>query len=159
MFLVLTEMAMGGDVNKIMKEKIKLLIFWFKDNWFKIASLAVILVVGFGYINHLNTKELNERNALARAEIQRLESEQKKYIAEQKSSCLQIYTTESDKWGNVRGWRFSEEDDACYIRYKDPDPKTEVECNENYSGTDGKVLSFFWRLHALCLEGEFENSF
>ena len=120
---------------------------FFNNNWFKIAALIVILVVGFNYLSFL--KENNDN---------RIASENKEYIANRKKDCLNIYKTEVDNWNNVRGWRYSEIDDLCYIRYKDPEPKTEQECDKQWPVGD-KWEWIFLRENSLCKGGEFENSF
>lgn len=89
---------------------------------------------------------------------QEQELAQKEYIAKRKSDCLNIYKTEDDKWNNVRGWRYSVDDDQCLIRYKDPSPKTDLKCDESYP--TGAIYGFtLLQRNLLCKEGEFENSF
>jgi hypothetical protein len=72
--------------------------------------------------------------------------------------CLNIYKTESSRWNNVLGWRYSETDDQCFIRYKDQNHKSDAECDKLYS-TEGKWGLILARENWLCKQGEFENSF
>ena len=138
---------------------------WLKENWFKIACLTVVLLIGLGYVNFLNNKESNRQAEEAQKQLQaKLESlqnqevENKKYAADRKADCLSIYKTENDKWNNVRGWRYEEEDDKCYIRYKEQIPKTDAECEEIWTLNGDPVPSLYLQM-AMCEEGEFENTF
>jgi nitrogen fixation-related uncharacterized protein len=132
--------------------------------------IGCIIIGGFFYVSQINKQQSIERQQelkiQADKDMERLKSEAekevelaktkletKKYLADRKQDCLDIYKTESDKWSNVRGWRFNEDDDECLIRYKDPDPKTDEECDELYP------TEYFWYKNVLCKEGEFENSF
>lgn len=98
--------------------------------------------------------EEDRRIAAVRAEL-----DEKEFDAKRKSDCLAIYKTENDKWTNVRGWRYDESTDGCYIRYKDPQVKSAAKCDELYPKKDGVILQLFWRENALCKDGEFESSF
>jgi len=86
------------------------------------------------------------------------EQSQKEYVANRKNDCLDIYKTEDEKWNNIQGWRYDETDDRCYIRYKNPKPKSDAECDEDYP-VDGDLRFLFLRDNMLCKDGEFENSF
>jgi uncharacterized protein HemX len=104
--------------------------------------------------------EQEKAEAAKRLEQEKAEAEQvkKEYVADRKKDCLAIYETESDKWTNVLGWRYSEIDDECFIRYRDPNPKSDAKCDEDYP-TGGDYGFIFIRENSLCKEGEFENSF
>lgn len=130
--------------------------------------LGCLVLGGFYYATQVNKRESIERQQQleldAKSEQEKIKAEQdkKEYLADRKNDCLDIYKTESDKWNNVRGWRYDEEDDLCYIRYKDPEPKSDAKCDEDYPV--GKRDDFDWgfaflRRNSLCKEGEFENSF
>lgn len=129
--------------------------------------IAAIVIGGFFYAVQANKQESIERQQQLELEQKQREAEakadleKKEYLAKQKSNCLQIYTTESNKWNNVRGWRYDELIDSCYIRYKESTAKTDEECDKLYPLLTGelKTRSVFFRENALCKEGEFENSF
>lgn len=76
---------------------------WLIENWFKLAGIIVILTIGLAYINYLNTKENNQRKVEEEKSVQskleselKAEAENKKYLADRKTDCLQIYTTEDE---------------------------------------------------------------
>ncbi len=129
-----------------------------KENWFKLSLIIVLLVLGTSYIGYLKTKEHNQVLAQELAAQQKKLDQEKQFAADRKSDCLTIYTTESDKWNNVRGWRYSETEDVCYIRYRETNPKADSKCDEDYP-VGGEYGFTFLRLNALCKDGEFENSF
>ncbi len=95
--------------------------------------------------------EEDKKAAEAKAEM-----DEKEFDAKRKSDCLSIYKTESDKWNNARGWRYDETENLCYIRYKDPKPKSAAECEAQYKDLTGL---YFITQKLLCKDGEFENSF
>jgi len=133
--------------------------------------LTSIILGGFYYASEVNKQKSIERQQLlklqedrgverAKAEVEeiKLEQEKKEYAADRKNDCLNIYKTESDKWNNARGWRYDDINDECYVRYKDPSPKSDAKCDEDYPmGGDWGLV--FLRKNSLCKEGEFENSF
>lgn len=76
----------------------------------------------------------NKQSSIERQQTQKLEAEQtqknlemeqkqKEYVAQRKSSCLDIYENEHKNWNNVNGWWYKEEDDACVIQYISSDWK------------------------------------
>ncbi|PIR78180.1 MAG: hypothetical protein COU28_03060 [Candidatus Magasanikbacteria bacterium CG10_big_fil_rev_8_21_14_0_10_36_16] len=132
-----------------------------------IVISAIVLAVGFYAVQYSKQQsierqqmlELQEKRSLEEKKAEQAQDQaQKEYIAERKSDCLDIYKTESDKWNNVRGWRYSEDDNECFIRYKEPNPKSDAKCDENYP-TGGDYGFIFFRDNSLCKDGEFENSF
>lgn len=135
--------------------------------WPLAIILASIVLGGSFYAVQISKQESIERQQSLELEEERrieglkAEQTQKEYSAKRKTDCLAIYNTEHDNWNNVRGWRYDESDDECYIRYKNPDTKTDAECDELYpkKTEDGKLSLLFWRENALCKDGEFENSF
>jgi nitrogen fixation-related uncharacterized protein len=126
--------------------------------------LGCVIIGGFIYASQANKQESIERQQLikiqADKEVEKTKSEmeQKKYIADRKTDCLNIYKTESDKWNNAKGWRYNETDDECLIRYKDQNPKSSEKCDEIYPINKGLGLENFLS-NAMCKDGEFENSF
>lgn len=128
-----------------------------------IVIAAVVLAIGFYAVQYNKQESIERQQALElekdrEVETAKLEQAQKEYLAERKKDCLDIYQTESGEWSNVRGWRYDEEDDLCYIRYRDGSPKTDAQCEENYPiGGDWELV--FFRSNLLCKDGEFENSF
>jgi type II secretory pathway pseudopilin PulG len=126
--------------------------------------LVAIILGGTFYAIQVNKQKSIERqqqaDQLLKQDQFRIQQEQdkKEYIADRKQDCLAIYKTESDKWNNVRGWRYFEEGDECFIRYKDPSPKSDAKCDELYplGGDNGLV---WLSLNSLCKDGEFENGF
>jgi len=126
--------------------------------------LASIILGGFFYAIQINKQESIERQQQVerlfkqgQARIQQ-EQDKKEYIADRKQDCLNIYKTESDKWNNVKGWRYNEIDDDCLIRYKNSSPKSDAKCDELYPTGAGLGFSN-WHNNSLCKAGEFENSF
>lgn len=109
-----------------------------------IAVILSAIVIGAS----LYGIQINKQQSIER-------QQQKDYIAKRTTDCLAIYKTESDKWNNALDWRFIEADDECRIRYKDPEPKTDVKCDELYS----PEISVFGRQNRLCKEGQFEKVF
>ncbi len=125
--------------------------------------LGCLILGGFFYAVQVNKQKSIERQQEAKLEedkrIAKVKADQdkKEYLAKRKTDCLDIYKTESNKWNNVRGWRFDETDETCYIRFKDPKPKSAAECDKLYP-TDNKGL--YWITNNLmCKDGEFDNSF
>lgn len=128
--------------------------------------LASFILGGFFYVTQANKQRSIEKQQQlelqAKSEQDRTKAEQdkKEYAADRKSDCLKIYETESEKWNNVRGWRYDETGDQCYIRYKEPVAKTDAKCDELYpTQSDNRFSLTFWRENLLCKEGEFENTF
>lgn len=126
--------------------------------------IASVVLGGFFYASQVNKQKSIEKQQQLELQEERIKEEarieqaKKEYTADRKRDCLDIYETEGEKWNNVRGWRYDEVDDECFIRYKDPDPKSDSECDESYPvGGDSGFL--FLRMRSLCKEGEFENTF
>lgn len=126
--------------------------------------IASIIFGSFFYASESNKQRSIERQQEIKLKEERetkkvkAQQEKKEYIANRKKDCLSIYKTESDKWNNVRGWRYSESNDICFIRYKEANPKSNEKCDEDYPVND-KFGYIFSRDNALCKEGEFENNF
>jgi len=140
-----------------------------KENWFKLVLPIAILIGfisigGFYFASQVNKQQSIERQQILqqiedrRIEDAKAEQAKKEYNAKRKSDCLTIYKTESDKFNNVRGWRYDENSEECFIRYKDSSPKTDAQCDKNYPVGGDYKLTFFMA-NSLCKEGEFENSF
>ncbi|MBI4093258.1 MAG: hypothetical protein HY420_05025 [Candidatus Kerfeldbacteria bacterium] len=128
--------------------------------------LASLIIGGSFYAIQINKQQSIERQQQLdlqekhRAEEAKSEQDNKEFVAQRKSDCLDIYKTESDKWNNVRGWRYDEEGDKCMIRYKDDKPKSDTQCDENYpTNINGSFGLTILMRNSLCKEGEFENSF
>ncbi len=130
-----------------------------------IAAIISAIVLGVSFY----AVQINKQKSIEKQQILEIQKEreieeakvlqtQKEYQAKRKSECLNIYKTESDKWNNVRGWRYSEKDELCFIRYKEPNPKSDAQCDKSYP-TDGNFAYTFIRSNLLCKDGEFENSF
>jgi hypothetical protein len=144
-------------------------------NWTAIILAGLVI---FGLVGGYYAYTIQEKNEVSRLkiasdealELEKLrqqreqaeikqEQENKEYAANRKNDCLGIYKTESNEWNNVRGWRYNESDDKCYIRFKNNDTETKEECGVHYPvNKDGWKLEFF-RENLLCKDGEFENSF
>jgi len=126
--------------------------------------LGCLILGGFFYAIQANKQKSIEQQQLVKIEADKevekvkTELEQKKYIADRKNDCLDIYKTENDKWNNVQGWRYDEEDDGCFIKYKDPSPKSKSACEEGYP-TSGEFGYLNLSAKLLCLDGDFEKSF
>lgn len=146
------------DIKKI-TEKITLPI--------AMIVVAVISGVVFYAVQYTKQQSIEKQQILKleqdkATEVLKLEQAKKEYIAERKADCLNVYKTEADKWNNVLGWRYSETDEQCFIRYKDPNPKSDAKCDEIYPV--GKKDDFDWGTtfffkNLTCKEGEFENAF
>lgn len=125
------------------------------NHWFKFIVVILLGLVLMTVNNYLKAKtELANREYYAQQELK-----QKEFAAQQKESCLAIYKQESSKWNNVSGWRYEVDGDTCYVQYKESQKKTAAQCEEEYSGLDGKLMSSFMVEYLLCLEGIFEKSY
>lgn len=126
-------------------------------------QLIVVLVTAGILIIGLSTygKYLSEKNSIEREKMEQAKTEKnREYAASQKESCLNIYKQESAKYNNVKSWRYSTENDRCYLSYKDPKPKTEAECKETYKDEKtGSVNLSFLMEYLNCTDGTFENAF
>lgn len=92
--------------------------------------------------------------------IAKKEADQKEFASNRKTDCLNIYKTENSKWTNVRGWRYDEFKDKCWIKYKNSKPMSEAECDKEYPIKESDGGSIEWLLiNIMCKDGEFENSF
>ncbi len=126
--------------------------------------LGAAIIGGFFYAIQVNKQSSIERQQQVKSEEDKrlaeakAEQDKKEYAAKKKNDCLDIYKTESDKWNNVRGWRYQESEDNCFIRYKAPTAKSEAQCDEDYPIGGDYGLGFL-RENSLCKEGEFENNF
>lgn len=122
---------------------------------------AIILAIGF-YAVQYNKQQSIEKQQLRKLEGDRITEEakaellQKEYVASRRKDCLAIFKVEDDKWNNIEGWRYSEEDDKCYIEYSESNPKSDAECDKLYpiDAGLGVLLS-----NLQCKDGKFENSF
>jgi hypothetical protein len=127
--------------------------------------VGCIVIAGFYYASEVNKQQSIERQQRVELEEQRkteeakTEQAKKEYFADRKTDCLNIYKTESDKWNNIRGWRYDESSDTCYIRAKDPKPKSDAECDIKYPTGDKSWGYLNITDNLLCKAGEFENSF
>lgn len=126
--------------------------------------IGACLLGGFFYATQVNKQNSIERQQLLKIEEDRkiaetkAEQEKAEFISKKKNDCLSIYKTEDDKWNNVSGWRYNEQDDKCYVEYKEATPKSEAQCDEDYpvGGEMGLVL---YRENNLCKSGRFERLF
>ncbi|MBD0327986.1 MAG: hypothetical protein ICV68_16280 [Pyrinomonadaceae bacterium] len=127
---------------------------WLTENWFKVAVLLVAIFFGMVYFNNQQAAEAERR---IQAEIER----RREYAAERKDACLNIYKTESDKRKNTTGWRYEEDEDTCYIEYKDNEPAPKEECEEMKPPDTLQPDTWIrlYRLYELCMNGRFERSF
>lgn len=128
-----------------------------------IVISAIVLAIGFYAVQQNKQQSIEKQQILKLKEDKEIEEArakeaQKEFHAKRKAECLDIYKTESDKWNNVRGWRYSEVDEQCLIRYKDPNPKSDSSCDKNYP-VNGDLGLVFARSNILCKDGEFENPF
>lgn len=125
--------------------------------------VASVIIGGFYYATQVNKQESIERQQQVEL-FAKKELEEKEYIADQKSACLNIYKTESDKWGNVRGWNYNVDTDKCEITYNDPNKKSRAECEQDLEDTkkiygDNPAPSYAFGLYLQCLDGTFVNEF
>lgn len=133
-----------------------------------IVIAAIVLGIAF-YAVQAHKQESIERQQMRELEEKRVnegakaELEKKEYSASRKLDCLKIYTTESDKYNNVQSWRYEDEADKCFLRYKERVPKSEAECDKTYPfGKDDDDFDWGYSLffsNSLCKEGSFENEF
>jgi len=86
----------------------------------------VILIASFILGGFYYTSQISKQRFIERQQRDRLEQEEKEYMAERERDCLNIYKTESNKWNNVVDWRYIEPSgsifdfgDTCRIIYKD----------------------------------------
>jgi len=129
---------------------------WLKENWFKLSLVIAVLVLGLSYIFYLKDKENNRKFEAQSIALQQAESKQKEYSADRKADCLVIYKTESDKWNNVVEWDYSDLEDTCTITYKESNPKSSFQCDEDFPTDAG--FNSLWANY-LCKDGRFEKEF
>ncbi|HBA36527.1 TPA: hypothetical protein DCZ15_01480 [Candidatus Falkowbacteria bacterium] len=133
---------------------------------------ACVIIGGFIYASQVNKQASMERQQLVKIETDKeiekskLEMEKRKYIADRKNDCLNIYEAETKKWGNVNTWRYDEASDKCFIVYKEDKIKSWSECDELYplnstnslDSLSDETMNDIMR-NVMCKEGKFENSF
>lgn len=133
-----------------------------KKEWFRLLVLIIsVLVISeiFIYLNNQSALASNER-----AEKIRLENDvkNKEYTAKRRNDCFDIYNKEKDNWNNIKGDRYDEKEDICYVVYKDnTNTKTENQCLDLWSDKSGKLYTFPGALrgYSLCIAHEFETAF
>ena len=138
---------------------------WLGEHWFKlgimICGLLAILFTN-SYFQQKNQfsgeKILRDQQQTLALRQQQKEGADRKFVVDQKDTCLAIYK-ETSKWNNTSGWRYDAESDTCYIQYKESPQKTEAKCDEDYKGDDEKVLPLFIKDWILCKVGLFEKLF
>ena len=125
--------------------------------------IASIVLGGFYYFSQVNKQKSIERQQQIEQQAT-LEQDKRKYTADQKDACLGIYKAESDKWNNVNEWSYDELNDRCEITYKDPNKKTEAQCQKGlddvkaiYKDEPVPPSSFISYLH--CIDGTFTKTF
>src|SRR3989344_9574442 len=105
--------------------------------------VACLLLGGFYYLTERNKQSSIEKQQQIE-QAAKLEQSKKEYAAKQKTACLEIYTTEGKKWGNVESWDYDADTDKCVITYKDPKKKTKAECDKDLADAEeifkGEVL-------------------
>ena len=104
--------------------------------------------------------EMNKQNLL---EAEKKEQEKREYVVKRKKDCYELENSERKKWDNVKGSRYDEDEDLCYIRYTATHGEWAGKNCESLKPGD-KVESFTLRMimireASLCEENEFENSF
>jgi len=86
--------------------------------------IASIILGGFFYASQVNKQHSIERQQQIklqddrRAEEVKAEQTKKEYVAKRKLECYGIYEKERDKWNNVDGSFYDEENDVCKVRYE-----------------------------------------
>lgn len=121
--------------------------------------IASIILGGFYYVTQLNKQESVERQLKDEQEAKQLLSN-KEYAAKQKTACLDIFTTEGKKWNNVSNWDYNASNDKCIITYKDPNKKTQAQCDKDLAESkelykDSSVPPYVWGSYFGCLDGTF----
>ena len=88
--------------------------------------IASIVLGGFFYVSQLNKQRSIDRQQEAKAE-----QEKKEYVAKRKIECYGVYEKERVKFNNVDDFEYSEERDACIVKYKSDKPaKSTEECGK-----------------------------
>ncbi len=139
-------------------------IKWLAKNWFKVGIIFVVLIA-IAAAFYLYQDYLERSTATETWERLKKEEESKKeYVAERKTDCLDIYKTEGAKWNNVRGWRYDDNADLCYITYKESNPKSKAQCEKDLDAlkaifSPDSVPPNFFMDYLNCIDGNFEKSF
>lgn len=135
-------------------------------NWYKIGGVIILIVLLVTLVSYVRSKNEYYELKAAREDAestQKIGQEKKEYVAKRKSECYGYFEKERKQWNNVVSQRYDEENDACYIAYKDnKNPaKSKEECQKIINNVD--VSSSWWlrayRQYELCLNNHFENEF
>lgn len=119
--------------------------------------LGCLILGGFFYVIQIAKQKSIEKQQQIELQSKK-EQDKKEYIAKRSNDCLNIYKVESDKWNNTQGWIYNEVTDICHIRYKDPKPKSDSECDSLYPTSEDNVFIMF-AANLRCKDGEIENQF
>jgi len=130
--------------------------------------LGCVILGGFFYASQINKQksiekqkqmdlvvQQDELKAKEEAAQLKVEQDKKEYIVKRKKDCYDLENSEREKWSNVVDSNYSETEDICIVRYKDLEPKSDLECDEKYPTSTIYFLADNW----LCKSGEFKKEF
>lgn len=126
--------------------------------------IIVSLILGGSYYLVQTNKQKSVEQQQQMEQAIKVVQENKEYVAKQKSACLDVYTTEGNKWNNVSSWNYDEENDNCVVIYKDPKRKTEAQCNKELEESkaifkDTTVPMYVYNIYGRCVDGTFTKTF
>ena len=138
------------------------------ENINKLSIPAAILIASIVLGGFYYSVEKNKQSSIEKQQqieqAAKLEQSKREYIAEQKTTWLDIYTTEGKKWNNVSGWDYNADTDKCEITYKDPKKRTEAECDKDLADAKeifkGEALPpNIFMTYLRCVDGTFVKEF
>ena len=149
-----------------MKQFLKTILNFFKDNWFKAGIIiAIVICGGFIYQSQINKQESIEWQQQIELRA-KTEQANKEYVANQKKACLEIYQVEAKKWSNVASWNYDDYADKCEITYNlsVSEKKSKATCEKDYAESQeiyksGTIPSYVFSSYLHCLDGTFTKEF
>ena len=149
-----------------MKQFIKTILNFFKDNWFKVGIILAVLACG-GFIYQSQVAKQQSIEWQQQQELRaKKEQTDKEYAASQKKACMDIYETEGKKYNNVNSWDYDSFTDTCEITYNlsASEKKSKAQCEKGYNDAKelykGKMVPMYVSTaYFQCLDGTFTKEF
>lgn len=134
--------------------------------------IGCVILGGFYYFSQMSKQNSIEKQQQAEMELKK-ETDRQDHITKRRAECLQIYKTESDKWNNTQSFRYIEpvehpslfeSSDVCEITYKEPNKKSQAQCDKNLEAakaisSDDTAPSWAIDAYFSCSDGTFTKEF